>query len=242
MAVKMTLASLDGVPADVAKEYKKVEQEGKTVFLLDLDGYEDPAALKRAKDHEKEARKTAEKQAKDLATEKEKLQEEIDEMRRGNLPKADVDKLEASWKTKLAAKEAELTGKLTSAQKSLQKHLVDNVATTLAAKISSAPAVILPHIRSRLAAEEVNGDFVTRVLDKDGKPSAMSIEELQKEFTENKDFAAILVGSRASGSGGSGSGAGSGGSGGSSGTKNLATASAKDLAAHIAAKKQSTGG
>lgn len=240
MALKMFLESLEGVSADVAKEYKKTEKDGKTVYSLDLEGYEDPGALKRAKDHEKEARKTAEAKLKELSSTMDTLQEELDNMRRGAIPKGDVAKLEESWKSKLDKREGELKGQLETTKKALQKLLVDNVAQEIATKLSTAPSVMLPHVRSRLTVEEVEGEFKTRILDKDGKPSAMSIDDLQKEFTSNKDFAPILVGSRASGSRASG---GQGGSSASSqsNSNDLGKASAKDLVAHIQAKKQAGG-
>src|SRR3546814_19358677 len=54
---KMQLDNLDGLDESLHGFYE--ERDGK--FVLNLDGYEDPAALKRAKDYEKEARKKAEK-------------------------------------------------------------------------------------------------------------------------------------------------------------------------------------
>ena len=42
------------------------------------------------------------------------------------------------------------------------------------------------------------------MLDKDGKPSALSVEDLEKEVLSNKAFAPILRGSQASGGNASG--------------------------------------
>lgn len=235
MALKLEVGSLEGIAADLAKEYKKVEVEGKTLYRLDLDGYEDPGALKRAKEHEKESRKLAETKVKELTKAVETAQEELDGIRRGAIPKGDVEKLETSWKEKLAKKETELGGQLESAQKSLKRMLVDNVAQTLATKISTAPELLLPHIRTRLTTDVADGEFITRVLDKDGKPSAMTIDELQKELISNKAFAPIMVGSKATGSGASGSS--NGGSSAGNGNSNLSKASPKDLVAHIQAAK-----
>ena len=46
-----------------------------------------------------------------------------------------------------------------------------------------------------------DGTPIVRVLDANGKPSAMSIEDLEKEISANKAFAPLLVGSNASGAG-----------------------------------------
>jgi hypothetical protein len=210
MALKriLTAAEFAALNAALKSEYKP-EGDG---YVLDLTDYEDPAALKRAKDHEKEARKNAEKSAKDLQDQLAALTEERDNILKGAIPKADVEKLESSYKTKAATREKELTDRLTALQGNLQTMLVDNVATSLASKLSTAPAVILPHIRARLSAEIADGKASTRVLDREGKLSALTIEDLEKEFIANKDFAPILVASKGSGGGAAGSGKGSGAS------------------------------
>ncbi|WEM33661.1 head scaffolding protein [Pseudomonas phage PSA-KC1] len=60
----------------------------------------------------------------------------------------------------------------------------------------------MPHIKSRLMADFEGDTPVTRVLDKDGKPSALTIDELANEFVANKDFSAIITASKASGGAG----------------------------------------
>lgn len=208
MALKriLTAAEFEALRPELKTEYKP-SGDG---FTLDLSDYEDPAALKRAKDHEKEARKAAEKKAKDTEDALALLTEERDGLLTRAIPRGDVEKLEASYKTKLAAREAELTKQIEGMRGTLNTMLVDNVATSLAAKISTAPAVMLPHIRARLAAEHAEGKSSTRILDRDGKPSAATIDDLEKEFLANKDFAGILVGSKGSGSGAAGGANGGG--------------------------------
>lgn len=206
MAIKriITKAEYEKLSKELQAEYNL---DGDTA-TLDLTDYEDPAALKRAKDHEKEQRKQAEKAVKDAQDALTAMTEERDNILRGALPKADVDKLEKSWKDKMAARETELTNQLGAANASLQKVLVDNVAQAIATKISTAPALIMPHIKARLKTEQVGSEFVTRVLDREGKPSALTVEELEKEFVVNKDFAPIITASKGSGTGGGGSGGG----------------------------------
>lgn len=217
MALKGELETVEGLSADVAKEYKEVDRGGKKVFVLDIEGDlpdEIAGPLKRARDHERNGRQETEKKLKEHLSRVEALQNEIDEMRRGNIPKGDVEKLEKSWKDKLEKIQGEHTDALGARDATLREVLVQSVAQKMATELSGEAAhLILPHIEKRLTTEIQNGRFVTRVLDSEGKPSASSIEELQKEFSSDKRFAAIIVGSRASGGGANGGGNGSGASG-----------------------------
>ena len=165
-------------------------------FRLDVDGDEDTGALKRAKDREAQLRKDAEKEAKELRERLESV--EGDDARK----KGDIATLEKSWQSKLEKQREEYEAKVSKLTSHTTKTLVDNVASQLAHKISNAPAVIMPHIKSRLIADFEGDTPVTRVLDKDGKPSALTIDELANEFVANKDFSAIITASKASGGAG----------------------------------------
>ncbi len=165
-------------------------------FRLDVDGDEDTGALKRAKDREAQLRKDAEKEAKELRERLESI--EGDDARK----KGDIATLEKSWQSKLEKQREEYEAKVSKLTSHTTKTLVDNVASQLAHKISNAPAIIMPHIKSRLIADFEGDTPVTRVLDKDGKPSALTIDELANEFVANKDFSAIITASKASGGAG----------------------------------------
>lgn len=187
-------------------EYK-ADESGEN-FTLDLTDYEDPAALKRAKDHERDQGKKAREELKAAQDRLAELENEREQMLKGSVPKGDVEKLEASYKAKLAKRETELTTEMSALRGNLNTMLVDNVANQLATEISTSPKLILPHIKQRLAAEYAEGKASTRILDAEGKPSAMTIEDLRKEFLANKDFSTILIGTKASGSGAAGAGGG----------------------------------
>lgn len=165
-------------------------------FRLDVDGDEDTGALKRAKDREAQLRKDAEKEAKELRERLESI--EGDDARK----KGDIATLEKSWQSKLEKQREEYEAKVSKLTAHTTKTLVDNVASQLAHKISNAPALIMPHIKSRLMADFEGDTPVTRVLDKDGKPSALTIDELANEFVANKDFSVIITASKASGGAG----------------------------------------
>ena len=162
-------------------------------FRLDIDGDEDTGALKRAKDREAQLRREAE-------TKLREAQEQLDALGNDDArKKGDIQTLEKSWQKKLEDQKSEYEGKVSKLTAHTTKTLVDNVATQIATKISNAPALLLPHIKSRLQADFEGEAPVTRVLDKDGKVSAMTVEELAAEFVANKDFSAIITASKASG-------------------------------------------
>ena len=112
----------------------------------------------------------------------------------------DVAALDKSYQTKLDAQKAEYEGKISKLSGTVSNLMVDSVALNLATKLGGKNSeVFLPHIKARLALEEggENG-FMTRVM-KDGKPSALTVDELEAEFRANAAFAGILTGSGASG-------------------------------------------
>lgn len=222
-------------------EYEKLSKELKAEYnldgenaVLDLTDYEDPTKLKQAKDHEVSERKKIAAELKAAKEELATITAERDGMLAGHIPKGDVEKLEASHKKKLADREKELNEQIAAQESTLQTMLVDNVAVTMATKLSKTSAkVLLPHIKSRLKAEKVDGKFVTKVVDATGAPSALTVEDLEKEIVANKEFAPILTASQASGGAGGGQGRGGAGSKSSDKPFNYNTASAKDIAAHL---------
>lgn len=213
MALKAKLQNLDGVPETLRGEYK--EHEGH--FYLDIDGIDDHHAigtLKRAKDYEKDNARKAKEKADAIQLELDKAISDMEELRKTGIPKGDVDKLEQSYKDKYAKDAKALTDKIGALTSSLEKHLLDSQAVKLATELAAKPEyveLLLPHIRNRMKLESGEGDEqVVRILDKDGKPSALNLDDLKKELLGHKAFAAILTGSKATG-GGAGGGGGNGG-------------------------------
>lgn len=235
MALKHVVDNLDGLPEQVHEHYTEGD-DGK--YHLQLDGAfidtEDPAKLKRAKDHEKAQRQQAEQKATQLGERITAMEAELDEVRKSG---GNTSALEKSYQQKIDRMKADYEGQLGGLRGSLEGLLVDNVASSVASKISTAPDVILPHIRQRLKAETgEDGKASTRVLDKNGQPSAMTVEELAQEFVANPSFSAIIIGSKGSGGGASGSGAGGGASGGAK-KIDYRTSSPKEIAAHLKAQR-----
>jgi hypothetical protein len=206
MALKKVLANLDGLAKAVADQYKKVGEE----YHLDLEGTdeEDTGALKRAKEREVEARKKAQKDLKEAQDRVTELEAEAEKGR--TKPEEAVAAAEKKWGKKYLDLETQTKTQLSARDKRLQELLVDNVAKDIAGKISTSPRLLIPHLKARLATGGEDGVFETVVLDKEGKPSALTVDQLSKEFIDNADFAPILIATKGSG-GGAGRSKGAGG-------------------------------
>lgn len=227
MKKKLTVKLYNELDAALKKLYKKIEKDGKTTYELDVDETEDDeddddaddddskgddaTKLKSALQRERDANKKLRDDLKTLRSDFNKMKKEADEKAdddaRNN---GDVTALETSWKKKLTDREAELQGVIEARESALREILVDSEASKLASQLTKFPKALMPHIKERLAAEfGDDGRAVTRVL-KDGKPSALTIADLKKEFLADKELAGILTGSSGSG-GGAGGQPGSGG-------------------------------
>lgn len=251
MALKAKLEKIEGLPADVAKEYKKVTEGEKSFFVLDLDGAylsDEPPdqireALTKAKNHEVYEHGKTKKLLQELTSARDTLEQQLNDFRKGSIPKENAEALERSYKEQFSRREGELKVELEGANRAINELLVENVATKLAAEIAGEnDHLILPHIRSRLTVEKgSDGRPKTRVLDVAGQPSAMGIEDLQKEFTQNPKYKAIVVGSKASGGGATGAGS-NGGAGDhvdyDPSKYNPATANQQERARHLKWKRE----
>jgi hypothetical protein len=223
-------------------EYEKLNEVFKAEYIedgdgfrLDVDGEEDTGALKRAKDREAQLRKDAEKALKEA-------QDQLDALGSDDArKKGDIETLEKSWKAKLEAEQTAHTATKTKFQGVFKKNLVDAKATEIATKISKVPSLLARVIKDRLTVDFDGDEPVTKVLDANGQPSALTLEDLQKELVANADYADIIIASKASGGAGKptakGGGAPANPGGNADKPVDLASMNPKDLAAHIEAKK-----
>jgi len=116
----------------------------------------------------------------------------------------DIETLETSYKEKIGNMQTEWDAEKQKYVSTIEELTVGAAAESLAAKLAveGSAAVLVPHIRSRLKMEyDSNGKTIVKVV-KDGKPSAMSMEDLEMEFKNNAAFATVVKGSNASGGGG----------------------------------------
>lgn len=197
---------------DVEELYRTLYKEVGDEFVLDLEGYQDPGALLRAKDHEKKARQTAEQSLKELRTEFDTFRTEVEQERDDkNRKGGKVEDLDKSWQAKYDRREAELKADIDKRDIKIKTLLVDHVADAMAAELSDTPELLGEIIRKRLTVEDGANGPETRVLDANGTLSATTVDELKTEFKSNKKYAAIIRGSQASGGGAAGGGGGAGG-------------------------------
>lgn len=200
--LKLETDSLDSIDEPLRGLYE--EKEGK--FRLKVDGLPDVSGLKKKLDELMDESKAAKRKAKEI-------EEAAERERAEALAKSgDVESLRKSYDEKFGKTKTEYETQIQNYQQQLQRLTVGQTATTLAAELAipgSAP-VLLPHIQARLSMEIRDGQPVTVVMSADGKPSAMTIEELKTELSANPAFAPIIAASKAAGGGASGGGNGGG--------------------------------
>jgi hypothetical protein len=200
--LKLETDTLDGVDEPLKALYE--QKDGK--YRLKVDGVPDVAGMRKKMDELMDESKAAKRKAKEIEDAAEAARAEI-------LAKSgDVESLRKSYEEKLTKREAELSGQLSAYEKQIHSLTVGQTATTLAGELAipGSAAVLLPHIQARLSMEIKDGRPVTVVLGSDGKPSALTIDELKSELASNPAFAPIIAASKAAGGGASGGGNGGG--------------------------------
>lgn len=202
LKAKIDKATFDALPDAVKFEYKP-DGEG---FKLDIDDAEIASEMRRARDREK--LRADEAEAARLEAERKLGEVEGNDARK----RGDLDSIERSWSQKVEAAKTEAGKIIDKLKAQLSTLLVTDKAREIAQEISTAPAVLLPHIIAKLTADLEGETPTTRVLGEDGKPTALTLDDLKKSFVDSKDFAPIIIGSKATGSGGAGGNQGGGAS------------------------------
>lgn len=197
MTLKAIVETLEGLPADVAKEY--IEQDDGT-FRLDVEGGEDTGALKRAKDHEKKLRKEAQLKNQKLQDKITELEGDLEDLKDPGESKKD-DRLRAKYEAQMVALRTELTGESQVWMNEVRRLSSTQTAERIATELFTSLTLGLPHVKSRLTTELEDGKAVVKVLDSDGDVGVMTLEDLKRELRANKELAPILKGGKGSGSG-----------------------------------------
>jgi len=207
--LKKVIESLDQVDEAFRLLYEKKADDK---FHLKIED-DDAGALKRAKEHEKDARKSAEARAASVEEELKALKQKLSEQSEKDArDKGDIEAIEKSWQSKYDQLRSELEESLGTYKQALQHQTVGATARTMANELAGENAeILLPHIEKRLRSEVTDAGAKTRVLNEDGTPSALTVDELKKEFFTNSRFRAIIVASKANGGGAHGSQSGGAG-------------------------------
>jgi hypothetical protein len=195
----LTKAEFAKLSKDLQMFYAVDADNADVYNLLDVnelvEGEESPTALKNALTRVRADKVAAERKA-----------AELEESLAAAVPKegskeADVTKLEKEWARKLAAAKKEGEEEVAKLNNVISTQLIDGAAIKIATDISVSPTLILPHIKLRLRANLKSDPPRVYVVDSDGVESTKSLADLAKEFSSNKEFASIMIGTRASGAG-----------------------------------------
>jgi len=189
-------------------EFDALSPEMKVMYVADGEGYklplvddDDPDALRRARDREKEENRVSKAALADALAKVEELT--ITPARKTG----DIATLEASWAGKLTTEQASSKVVIDKLKSQISSILIEQASNKVASSITATPehaALLMPHITSRFEVVE-DGDMpVVKIKDASGRISALNFEEFGKELVANPNFASIVVGSKASGAGGTG--------------------------------------
>jgi len=196
--IEYKLDSLESIDESLQGLYEQTD----TGYQLKVTGIPEPekedlSGLKNKVDELLREKKAASQKAREAAEEAEAAR--LEAAKKGN----DTEALDKSWQEKFNAREIELKKELDELSGTLVKLTSGQTATKIAAEIAvqGSADVLLPHLERRLRTEFRDGSPVTVVLDKDGKPSAMSVDELKAEFQNSAAFAPLIVGTKANGAG-----------------------------------------
>lgn len=171
-------------------------------------GNADPEALKKQLadlQAENERYKQKHSEAEKHRKEQERLAREASE--KAAKAAGDMEAYEKSWNEKHSGALSERDEVINSQRGMIEELTVGQTASEICNKIAMegcAPA-LMPHVRSRLKSEIVDGRPVTKVLDANGKISALTIDDLLKELKTVPYLAPLIIGSKASGGGNPGS-------------------------------------
>ncbi|MEM0909830.1 MAG: hypothetical protein AAGJ37_02580 [Pseudomonadota bacterium] len=116
---------------------------------------------------------------------------------------------------RLKAIESELEeerAKFANLEKFASTRLIESVVKPIAdwEAVQSAQTLYMKEMMQSIKLEYKDNDFRFSILDSEGQPTEMKIEDLAKDMRDRPELATIIVGSRASGGGATESGGGSG--------------------------------
>lgn len=192
---KITAEQFTALSELLQAEYKK---DANGAYVLDTD---DASELTSTIERLRKAEKDLKTSLTSTQAERDDLAARIAAAEHNDLSKrGDVEALNKSWETKFNATTGELKAQLSARDDLLKSSAVDGFASKLANEISTSPNLMVRVIKDRLVADLEGNAATVKILGTDGKPSALTTEDFKKELLANKEYAAILIGSRASGS------------------------------------------
>lgn len=200
MKRKISKAEYEALSAELQALYK-VSGEN---YILELeDDGDDVGELRRAHARTKQEANELKEKLAALEAEKRKREEEEQNLdAEAARKRGDVVRLEELWRNEREQLVGEHEQKYTKLTGEFTKILVTDKAELIAKELFGDNWLIgLPHVKQRLAADFTGETPVTKVLTQSGDPSTLSLEELKKEFLNNKAFGSIIKGVESSGGG-----------------------------------------
>lgn len=217
---KINKSAYDALSDDMKNEYIAGDKDGEFVLdVTDIPQGEDVGPIKRALESEKAKSKT--------------LKGDLDAAKATIAEFPDVEALKKTHE-----------GEVGKFKTFAEKTLVEGKALELATKISTVPTLLAKTIAERIVVDTTGDVPVAKIKGADGKISDMTFDALGQEFVANKDYASIMIGSKASGGGAPkvpakplGGGAPKDGEQSGDKAPSFATMNPKDLAGHIRERK-----
>lgn len=117
------------------------------------------------------------------------------------------ESLKAEFEETLKKTVGEKDEQLTKMQRSLQKNMIEREAIAALSKHKGSTELLLPHVISKLALVEDDGELVVRVVDKDGDPISdgkggyKSVEQFVSEMRTDEKFSRAFDASGRTGTG-----------------------------------------
>lgn len=198
--LKFKIDSLDGLDESLHNLY---EQRDGAYYLKVVGAVseDEVAGLKQNRDALLAEKQEQKRIAAEAEAERKRLEEEA---ARKN---GDIEALENSWRSKVEQAQQEKQ----AMSERIHKLTIGRAAQELASKMTKAGSVaqrwLATDAESRLSLDE-NGSI--RVLDKEGRPSALTLQDLENEFRLNPEYSDVIVVTNSSGGGATGGGYGNG--------------------------------
>lgn len=208
MAIDLILDALDGV--DEAQKAFYAEKDGK--FVLDPDKYAEAKAasvaqgLKAKNDELLGEKKAAAAKAKEAEEAAARIAEEAAKKT------GDLEALEKSWGGKLTKAEEGYKATIAAQQKAIEGLTIGAAAKDIAAEmaVQGSASLLERVVRDRLSVEMGEDGPKIRVMDANGKPSALSLDDLKNELRGDPALKPIITASKANGGGAAGANGGAG--------------------------------
>jgi hypothetical protein len=206
MKFNLNKTEFEALPEDLKKEYS-LEGEAATL-KIEGEGAPSLEAITRLEDKlriEKEHRTKAEKSRDAAESSAEKLREDLGKAS----GKEEITRLNEAHQKELEKIRSEREAEKTATKEAGKAQMIKETAEKFASENFTIPKLMVGPFSQRLSIEEIDGQSVVRVKDAEGKASALSLDELKREFLDNKEFSGIIRSNAGSG-GGATPGAGGG--------------------------------